>query len=73
MLSVVTGLLDCPEFIVTDWATAFTASEFEQICKDNQMIYLRNATATPRANGQVEQSNSTRSGIHDVDRASTIG
>jgi len=45
--------------IVSDRGTAFTGKEFEQMCKARNIIHVRNATATPRANGQCERLNRT--------------
>jgi len=45
--------------IVSDCGTAFTGKEFEQMCKTRNIIHVRNATATPRANGQCERLNRT--------------
>ncbi|KAL4103955.1 hypothetical protein QTP88_019272 [Uroleucon formosanum] len=45
--------------IVSDRGTAFTGKEFEQMCKPRNIIHVRNATATPRSNGQCERLNRT--------------
>ncbi|KAL4152634.1 hypothetical protein QTP88_000467 [Uroleucon formosanum] len=44
---------------ISDRGTAYTGKEFEQICRDHNIIHVRNATATPRANGQCERLNRT--------------
>lgn len=41
-----------PVRLITDRGTAFTSKEFEKFCADNQVIHIKNATSTPRANGQ---------------------
>lgn len=45
--------------IVSDRGTTFIGNEFEQMCKTRNTIHVRNATATPRANGQCERLNRT--------------
>lgn len=45
--------------IVSDRCTEFTRKEFEQICKARNIIHVRNASATPRANEQCERLNRT--------------
>ncbi|XP_071052949.1 uncharacterized protein [Onthophagus taurus] len=48
-----------PTRLVSDRGTAFTSKKFTEYCKMNQIIHIQNATATPRANGQVERYNRT--------------
>lgn len=48
-----------PTRIITDRGTAFTSNTFERYCKDLNISHILNATATPRANGQVERTNRT--------------
>jgi len=38
--------------IICDRGTAYIGKEFEQMCKSRNIIHVRNATATPTANGQ---------------------
>ncbi|RYE17290.1 MAG: hypothetical protein EOP45_16045 [Sphingobacteriaceae bacterium] len=46
-----------PRRIISDKGTAFTATEFEAFCKENNVKHIRNSTSAPRANGQVERAN----------------
>lgn len=48
-----------PSRIVSDRGSAFTSSRFKRFCKDYNIEHIKNATATPRANGQVEITNRT--------------
>ncbi|XP_046409069.1 uncharacterized protein LOC124173948 [Ischnura elegans] len=54
-LKDIVSLFGCPERLVSDRGTAFTAKEFEEFCGKNQIKHIKNATATPKANGQVER------------------
>lgn len=47
----------CPSRIITDRGTAFTGKNFVNFCADNDIKHVLNATACPRANGQVERQN----------------
>ncbi|KAK9692607.1 Integrase core domain [Popillia japonica] len=47
-----------PLRVITDRGTAFTAQIFEQFCDDHNIQHIKTASATPRANGQVERANS---------------
>lgn len=46
-----------PTYFISDQGTAFTAKQFEEMCRENDVRHVKNATATPRANGQVERLN----------------
>lgn len=48
-----------PFRIICDRAGSFTSRMFNNFCKDNDIKLVLNATATPRANGQVERINRT--------------
>ncbi|KAK9694599.1 Integrase core domain [Popillia japonica] len=46
-----------PTRVITDRGTAFTGKPFETCCKERNIVHVRNATQTPRANGQCERVN----------------
>lgn len=46
-----------PRRIVSDRGTCFTSNEFSEFLKSHNISHVLNATATPRANGQVERVN----------------
>lgn len=46
-----------PRIIISDRGTAFTSSEFESFCNENNVQHVRIATHSPKANGQVERTN----------------
>ncbi|KAL0117611.1 hypothetical protein PUN28_008779 [Cardiocondyla obscurior] len=46
-----------PRIIISDRGTAFTSSEFETFCKENNIWHILTATQSPQANGQVERVN----------------
>lgn len=46
-----------PVRIITDRGTAFTARAFKALCESLSIQHVKVATATPRANGQVERIN----------------
>lgn len=48
-----------PKRIITDRGSCFTSKSFAAFCKANNIQHILNATATPRANGQVERYNRT--------------
>lgn len=48
-----------PVNIISDQGTAFTSAAFGQFCKRLVIKHIKNAVATPRANGQVERVNRT--------------
>lgn len=48
-----------PTRVVSDQGTAFTSHAFNNFCKNLGLKHIKNAVATPRANGQVERYNST--------------
>lgn len=48
-----------PRRIITDRGSCYTSKQFEQFCKNLNIKHVLNATATPRANGQVERYNRT--------------
>lgn len=45
--------------IVSDRGTAFSSAKFSDFCKKYKVHHIMNATACPRANGQVERFNRT--------------
>lgn len=48
-----------PRVIISDRGTCFTSAEFKDFLKDNNIEHILVATATPKANGQVERINRT--------------
>lgn len=46
-----------PSRVITDRGSGFTSKSFEKYCIDSNISHVLNATATPRANGQVERIN----------------
>ncbi|KAJ8916988.1 hypothetical protein NQ315_012903 [Exocentrus adspersus] len=48
-----------PRRIITDRGSCFTSKLFKKYCEDLNIKHVQNATATPRANGQVERYNRT--------------
>lgn len=57
VLSEMTGYFGLPSRIISDRGTAYTSKQFEDFCKQNDIIHIKNAVRTPRANGQVERAN----------------
>lgn len=49
----------CPRVIVSDQGSGFTSSEFKRFVDSSGIKHVRNAVATPRANGQIERYNRT--------------
>lgn len=58
-MSEIISIFECKTKIVNNREIALTRREFEQTCKGHNIIHVRNATATPRANGQCERLNRT--------------
>ncbi|KAL0281608.1 UNVERIFIED_CONTAM: hypothetical protein PYX00_002543 [Menopon gallinae] len=48
-----------PTRLITDRGSAFTSRDFEKFCEDHQIQHVKNATGTPKANGQAERQNQT--------------
>lgn len=48
-----------PIRIITDKGSAFTAKEFQEYCKDENIQHITTTTGVPRGNGQVERMNRT--------------
>lgn len=48
-----------PKIIISDQGTSFTSSEFKNFTSTIGAKHVRNAVATPRANGQIERYNRT--------------
>lgn len=46
-----------PVKIITDRGVAFTSCDFEKLCAELNIQHVKIASATPRANGQIEQLN----------------
>lgn len=46
-----------PRRIVSDRGTCFTSLEFAKFMRDNNIVHVKVATASPQANGQVERVN----------------
>lgn len=59
MVEDVINIFGTPKYLITDQGTAFSAKQFEDVCTENSITHIKNATATPRANGQVERLNRT--------------
>lgn len=51
------SLVGPPVRIISDQGTAFTGKTFKRFCQEHNIIHVKNATSTPRANGQVERVN----------------
>lgn len=47
-----------PRRIINDRGTCFTSRELEEFLENNNIVQVRNATSSPKANGQVERVNS---------------
>ena len=52
-------LFGVPNRIVSDRGPCFTSQRFADFCQEYNIKHVLNATATPRANGQVERVNAT--------------
>lgn len=52
-----------PRRIVSDRGTAFTSKDFAHYLKENNILHVKNAVASPQANGQVERVNQVISRI----------
>lgn len=48
-----------PKIIISDQGTTFTSNEFKNFVRTLGIKHIRNAVATPRANGQIERYNRT--------------
>lgn len=48
-----------PKVLISDQGSSFTSKRFKTFCDQNNIRHVRNAVATPRANGQVERLNNT--------------
>ncbi|KAK9687924.1 Integrase core domain [Popillia japonica] len=59
LLREIIDLFGPPWRVITDRGTAFTGNAFRRLCAQHNINHVRNATATPRANGQVERLNRT--------------
>lgn len=46
-----------PRIIISDQGSSFTSRKFARFCAQNNITHVKNAVATPRANGQVERLN----------------
>lgn len=46
-----------PRRIISDRGSCFTSTEFAELITKNNITHVKNATASPAANGQVERSN----------------
>ncbi|XP_015514359.2 uncharacterized protein LOC107220321 [Neodiprion lecontei] len=58
-LSKQAAIFGNPRRIISDRGTAFTAKEFEDYCKKEEIEHVLTTTGIPRANGQVERVNRT--------------
>ena len=59
MLKELFVVFGVPKRLICDRGTAFTSKIFQKLCLDNAIKLVQNASATPRANGQVERYNRT--------------
>lgn len=57
LLNELTMYFGLPSQIVSDRGTAFTSKLFADYCDRNNIVHIKNAVRTPRANGQVERVN----------------
>lgn len=57
LLNELTTFFGLPKRIITDRGTAFTSKVFEEYCENNNIMHIKTAVRTPRANGQVERAN----------------
>lgn len=57
LFNELTAYFGLPSQIVSDRGTAFTSKLFEGYCDRNNIVHIKNAVRTPRANGQVERVN----------------
>lgn len=46
-----------PRRIINDRGTCFTSTEFREFLEEKNIVQVKNATAPPKANGQVERVN----------------
>jgi len=46
-----------PAIVISDLGSSFTSKRFKRFCAQNNITHIKNAVATPRANGQVERLN----------------
>lgn len=44
-----------PEQVITDRGTAYTSEAFQEFCRENDVVHIKNAVRTPRGNGQIER------------------
>lgn len=58
-LEYVFSVYGIPTRLVDDRGTSFTSTAFQNFCKGKGVVQIKNAVATPRANGQVERYNRT--------------
>ncbi|XP_043275316.1 uncharacterized protein [Venturia canescens] len=58
-LSKQAAIFGNPRRIISDRGTAFTAKEFEDYCKKEEIEHILTTMGIPRANGQVERVNRT--------------
>lgn len=58
-LRLVTAVFGNPSRVITDEGTAFTGSQFEDYCKDENIQVVHTTTGVPRGNGQVERIHNT--------------
>lgn len=56
-LQNVTNIFGQPRRIITDKGTAFTATSFQDHCKNANIMQIFTTTGVPRGNGQVERIN----------------
>lgn len=56
-LQEIASVFGPPNVVITDRGTAFTSVKFRAMCETFGITHVKTATATPRANGQVERYN----------------
>lgn len=59
MLESIKEFFGFPRRIISDRGTAFMSHKFKGFCRENGIVHVATAVATPRANGQVERYNRT--------------
>lgn len=58
-LEEIVSLFGAPSVLISDRGSCYTSKKFHEFCLIHSIKHVLNATATPRANGQVERFNRT--------------
>lgn len=56
-LNEIVEIFGPPARVITDQGTSYTGAAFKRYCQTKNIEHIKNATSTPRANGQVERIN----------------